>query len=41
MEGIRIKPYTLHTFKYEEASQHIAFLGRVFDPKEPDLHFIT
>ncbi len=39
-EGVQIKPYILHTFRYLENSEHISLLDTPFDPANPDLHLL-
>lgn len=39
MEGVLIKPYTLHEFYYTQDTKHISLLNNVFDSQNPDLHF--
>lgn len=39
-EGIEIKPFILHTFRYLEDSEQIALLDLRFNPASPDLHLL-
>ena len=40
-EGIKIPPYTFHTFSYLEDSTHIQMLDIPFDPENQDIHKLT
>lgn len=37
-EGILIQPNVVHTFYYQEKSEQISFLDKVFDANSPDIH---